>query len=309
MADVDVMAEKLVESIKKYIDRAVSPLEQKISELEKSLINLPVPQKGEDGKSITLDDVMPIIKEGLEGIKADCISSIDVAIKEMPKPQDGKSITLDDVQPMLSAELAAIKSDCMQAIKSAIDEIPAPKNGKDADMEEIKEYIKSLIVIPEPIAGKDGENGKDALQIEIIPMIEDGKSYPRGTYAKHNGGLWHAYKNTNGMNGWECMVDGISNIGIEQTEEREFKAVIETSSGKKEENTFVMPIILDKGLFTHGREYKKGDAVTYGGSLWICQESNTQGIPGASKEWRLAVKRGRDGKEAVKIEQPKTVKV
>lgn len=61
-----------------------------------------------------------------------------------------------------------------------------------------------------------------------------------------------------------------------------------------------LPIVLDRGVWTAGRAYDKGDGVTWGGSFWIAQEATTA-KPGessaASRAWRLAVKSGRDGKE------------
>lgn len=68
--------------------------------------------------------------------------------------------------------------------------------------------------------------------------------------------------------------------------------------------------ILDKGVFKMGSTYQAGDAVTYGGSLWIAQKDNNgASVPNDSDEWRLAVKRGRDGKEVIKLDKPETVKV
>jgi integrin beta 3 len=58
-----------------------------------------------------------------------------------------------------------------------------------------------------------------------------------------------------------------------------------------------VPMIIDRGVYSEEREYATGDAVTWGGSLWIAQAPTAQ-KPGQSETWRLAVKRGRDGKDA-----------
>lgn len=55
-------------------------------------------------------------------------------------------------------------------------------------------------------------------------------------------------------------------------------------------------VLLDKGVFREGETYTKGDAVTWGGSIFIAQETTSE-KPETSKAWRLAVKRGRDGKD------------
>ena len=56
-------------------------------------------------------------------------------------------------------------------------------------------------------------------------------------------------------------------------------------------------IVLDAGVWKEGASYVPGDAVTLGGSLFIAQCSTTA-KPGKSDDWRLAVKRGSDGRDA-----------
>jgi hypothetical protein len=52
------------------------------------------------------------------------------------------------------------------------------------------------------------------------------------------------------------------------------------------------------GVYQRAAEYQRGDAVTADGSLFIALTDNPQGDPGGSNDWQLAVKRGRDGKDA-----------
>jgi hypothetical protein len=59
--------------------------------------------------------------------------------------------------------------------------------------------------------------------------------------------------------------------------------------------SFDMPVVLDRGVWKDG-EYKAGDGVTWGGSFWIAQK-DTESKPGGGEDWRLAVKRGQDGKK------------
>jgi len=56
-------------------------------------------------------------------------------------------------------------------------------------------------------------------------------------------------------------------------------------------------IILDAGVWKEGAGYVAGDAVSHGGSLFIAQAETTE-RPGKSDQWRLAVKRGNDGRDA-----------
>jgi integrin beta 3 len=56
------------------------------------------------------------------------------------------------------------------------------------------------------------------------------------------------------------------------------------------------PTVLDRGVYRSGMQAKQGDGVTFGGQFWIAQRA-TEGRPGETPDWRLAVKRGRDGKD------------
>jgi len=56
-------------------------------------------------------------------------------------------------------------------------------------------------------------------------------------------------------------------------------------------------IVLDAGVWKEGTTYVAGDGVTLGGSFFIAQ-AETAAKPGKSDDWRLAVKRGSDGRDA-----------
>jgi hypothetical protein len=56
-------------------------------------------------------------------------------------------------------------------------------------------------------------------------------------------------------------------------------------------------IVLDAGVWREGTTYVPGDGVTLGGSFFIAQ-AETAAKPGKSDDWRLAVKRGSDGRDA-----------
>ena len=76
-----------------------------------------------------------------------------------------------------------------------------------------------------------------------------------------------------------------------------------TLSFYRKDDTLLKEIVwavpLDEGVWQPGVLYAKGAGVTWGGSFWIAQEA-TRAKPGESglesRAWRLAVKRGTDGK-------------
>lgn len=60
----------------------------------------------------------------------------------------------------------------------------------------------------------------------------------------------------------------------------------------------MVPWPLDRGVYRAGQAHVRGDGVTHKGSWWIAQCATTA-VPGTSSEWRLAVKSGRDGQDAI----------
>lgn len=150
-------------------------------------------------------------------------------------------------------------------------------------------------------------DGRDALELTVLPAIDEKRSYPRNTYARHRGGLWRAFEDTLGLRGWECVVVGVHEVYIGQKDERLFTLALSLSAGEPLIKEFVLPIVIDRGVYRPEQKYAKGDGVTFGGSFWIAQvdePTEKPGIPapgtptGATGEWRLAVKKGRDGKDA-----------
>ena len=199
----------------------------------------------------------------------------------------------------LSERIKALELREVPTIEDVVKSIPVPKDGQDGkdglNGIDGKDGEKGI----DGIDGKDGQDGKDALELEIMPSIDTEKSYPRGTYANYNNGIWKSYQRTEGMKGWECLVAGIASLEIEQLGERGISIKSVLSDGKVITKSIDIPAMIYRGVFTPG-EYHPGDSVTWGGSLWHCNET-TSDKPGesGSKGWTLAVKKGRDGKDGI----------
>lgn len=305
------LADSVVSIVKSYVAEALKPLQQELAALNLSIKSVA------DNHGKIFDSHDSDIKKILADIK-------EISEKEPIKGEPGKDAVID---------MAAIE----EIIKSEVSKIPAPKdgeNGKDADMEQIKSYINEQLTecvksIPTPQDGKsitvedvkplifdyierqieklpkaeDGLDGLDALDIEILPAINPDKAYPRGVYATHNGGLWKSHKNTEGMNGWDCIVNGVSDIEVNYDGERDFSIKTIRANGEEITKGFKIPIVIDKGVFRDGQNYVQNDGVTFAGSFWIAKKDMPKDKPGSSDDWRLAVKRGRDGRESVKVER------
>lgn len=124
--------------------------------------------------------------------------------------------------------------------------------------------------------GRDGQHGRDGA------TGADGKDGAPGLAGKDG------IDGTNGRDGL-----GFDDLSVDFDGER----VVKLKFARGEENKefpLVLPTLIDRGVWREGG-YRRGDAVTWDGSLWIAQ-IDTSAKPGLSPDWRLAVKRGRDGR-------------
>ncbi|WP_419185293.1 phage gp6-like head-tail connector protein, partial [Obesumbacterium proteus] len=253
---------------------------------------LPAP---EPGKSVTAEDVKPLLEQMVKAAVVelpmletpqlpDINALVAEAVAALPAPEPGKSVTAEDVKPLLE-----------QMVKAAVAELPAPEAPQLPDINALVADAFAALPALEPTKGGDG---RDALQLEVMPFIDEEKSYPRGSYATHSGGLWRAYEKTHGMRGWECLVDGVLGIDVSSTDERNFTVTVTRASGAAETKAFSIPAMIYRGVFKSGEAYQAGDTVTWGGSMWHCDQDSTD-KPGenGSKGWTLATKRGRDGRD------------
>lgn len=276
---LDDLIKDIASTVKESVQEAVKSVSEKydarIAELEAQIKSIPAPEKGDKGDSITADDVRPMLEEMVKAI-------------EVPKGEDGKSVTLEEIEPLVKKAVEGIQipqpdiSHLEKRIDDAIASIPVPEKGDDGVSPSPDEVAKSM----EHIFSKwalDFERKADHVlekAIDRMPKAKDGRD-----------GLQ--------------IEDFDLSIGEDG---RTITAALKRGETVIEKSVKI-PAILDKGVYSDTGSYEKGDGVTYAGSYWIVQKDAPEGKPGSSDDFRLAVKRGRDGREVVKIEKPETVKV
>jgi Collagen triple helix repeat (20 copies) len=145
---------------------------------------------------------------------------------------------------------------------------------------------------PRGEVGEKGERGEQGKQGPIGPAGSDGKDGERGA------------KGEPGRNAADLT---LLQEYIDQRLERMIEATTVTtpdggrtllwSLGGRKVREVKTALVLDAGVWKEGSVYSAGDGVTLGGSFFIAQ-NNTSAKPGKSDEWRLAVKRGTDGRDA-----------
>ncbi len=248
-----------------------------------------------------IDEKLKLLEKSISSIEIpDVKGMISAAINDLPEPVIQE---IPDVAKMVKEAVATLELPTapeLPDIATMIDEAVSQVEPRLPELPDISKMVAdevSAALVKLPVV-HDGVNGKDALDLEILPDIDEAKSYPRGTYATHNGGLWRSFQKTVGQKGWESLVAGLSGIEVTQKHAREFTLALSMSDGEVIEKEFVIPAMIYRGVFKHGETYQHGDTVTWGGSLWHCDE-NTADKPGevGAKGWTLAAKRGRDGKD------------
>lgn len=298
LRELEAQAEFLAPVIAAAVAKAVAPLKEQIAQRDDKVAELTKGIKYLEGELQSVKT--PGFHGALELVDMDAL--IKTIVDVIPKPQDGKDAEPVDLEA-LAGKAAAL--------------IPVPKNGepgKDAEPVDLK-AIAALVEVPklpeidlEALAGKAAalvpvpevrqpQDGRDALHLEILPTIDEAKTYARNTYAKHDGGLWRSFEQTSGMRGWECIVEGLKAVSVTQEGDREFSVTLAKSSGTELVQKFAMPIQIYKGVFREEQSYDAHDTVTWAGSQWTSTKSDNTDKPGSSDAWTLVVKAGRNGKD------------
>jgi hypothetical protein len=328
----DLIGDRLV-PINQTLDALPAVLEKKIP-------------KPKDGNDATDAQVRAAVAEYFE----------DHPVREAKDGQDGDSVSLDDIRPLIEAELAKALLEFERSgnavIRSAIDKIGTPKDGapgKDADPQEVarrvidsldlkgrdqdvrvicRELVKEAVAqMPLPKDGKDGAPGKDGL---------DGADGENGIDGKDGASGKNGIDGKDGSDGedgksvtiediearlmaihatwaldWEKRAqdaisrlpkpkdgrDAISLEGckVELADDERTLVITLAAEGKSFEHRLKLSHMIYREVWSKDADYEKGDCVTYGGSIWVCIGPNKSSRPGGSNvHWRLAVKRGRD---------------
>lgn len=183
---------------------------------------------GTDGRSVTVDDLMPLVQ-----------SEVTKAVDRIPPPKDGVGLTAAVVDQ--AGHLWVTLSD--GTVKDV-----GNVHGKDVDMNDVNRTVAYEVSRIPVIHGKDGKDGVGFDQLEAV------------------------YDEAGRMS-------------------------LQFSRGDEIVKIFRVPGNVDMGVYKSEIAYIRGDGVTFGGGYWIAQQ-DTASRPGTDPTWRLAVKPGRDGRDA-----------
>ncbi|MDY1084445.1 hypothetical protein ACM7N4_24370 [Pseudomonas aeruginosa] len=309
--------ERFVGELQEYISRAVKPLSARIENLdaeckalreqlaekridedcvvEKVLGLIPQPKDGEpgqdadmealkahlgelvkaipapaDGQSVTIDDVAPMIRD-----------EVAKAVAEVPPAKDGESVTVDDVRPVL-AEL----------VSKAVTDLPKPQPGKDADMDALHGYLDGLVKSLELPKGPSVDEVAATFERRFSDLTLSWERQARETFDKAADRMPIP---KNGENGRDALP--LESFDLSLSDDGRTVTVKMQAGDTILEKSVRIASVIDRGVYCAEKSYEQGDGTTYGGCYWISQKDAPEGVPGGSADWRLAVKKGRDGKD------------
>lgn len=319
MFDVERLAEQMVMGAAAYIDKKMVAIERRIDALElreagldiKAAIEALGQNLREEVKELipSAETIAALVREA-EPLAA-ALSEDDVA--EITRGVIG--VELEQIRAAIPSE-DAIAELARDVATSVVSELPKPENG-DADPNEVAGLVREMIsedmaALRESIAS---EIKNEIPELPDIPaMIDDAVAAALSNLPppKDGVGLAGAHIDRDGVltltmtDGKQVplgKVHGDDGFGFDDVEARladdERSIMLVFTKGERvREFQIEIPALVDRGVWREGAEYRKGDCVTFGGSIWIAQKHAPDSRPGFGEGWRLAVKKGRDGRDA-----------
>lgn len=286
------------------------------------------------GKSVTVEDVEPLISS----LVAKAVAAIppvepkevdpemvremvSVAVKALPEPRPGKDadpemverLVEDRVQKAVAAIPPAVVDNELvrDTVAKAVAALPAPEPGRSVTVDDVRPLVADLVAaavagIPVP---KDGCGVKELLidrDGALVATMDDGRLKSLGNVVGRNGVDVDMDAVRRQLSEAIAAIpapqpgkDGLGFDDIDMVEANE-GIVLRFAKGDRVKD-FLLPVVIDRGVWKLGDTYHRGAGVTFDGSFWISQSDGNTDKPGTSKAWRMAVRKGRDRTDPVKI--------
>ena len=158
--------------------------------------------------------------------------------------------------------------------------------------------------------GKDGRDGRDGADgVFKAPVMWQQGKHASGTLATHKNGLWYCNTDTDAEPGekhWNLLSAGITNVTFRKVGDRGIECRSVLTDGSTATNVVEFPVPIYRGTFDENGAYEQGDMVTQSGSVWHADKDKLSRPSMVDSGWKLAVKRGSDGKDAKPVVQRQT---
>jgi hypothetical protein len=232
-------------------------------------------------------------RERIEALRSDhrqvIAEEVHKVIAQLPTPvdgapgcdgtpgKDGASVTVADMAPLVE-----------ELVTKAIGSLPTPKDGIGLTGALIDHEGQLILTLSDgtlkTLGQVKGKDGRDVNHGEVMTFL-------LGEIAK-------LPKPQDGKDGRDGK-DGLGFDELELVEDETGRAVAKFVNGDRVKS-IRLPGFVDRGVWRPEYAYVKGDGVTFGGSFFIAQTDQPSGKPEETPDWRLSVKRGRDGKNGDK---------
>ncbi len=281
--------------LKKEVNSLLSPMESRLSTLEKREIlhgkDGADGRDGVDGKDVDESRVQALVD-------ATVLSAMLAAgaPKDGKDGADGKDADISEIKAIIRAEVAAI---------------PKATDGKDTDLEQIEKLVADAVAkIPSPKNGEPGPQGIQGVEGKsftadeakiILKELHESESarwaldFERRANDLIQRTIDRIEKPKDGRDGMDGL--GFEDFRVEH-DGRRTATLIFKKGGQRKEFTLNIPAIIDIGFWKEGVVAEAGDGVTHGGSFWIAQKDTESKPEQGNPDWRLAVRKGRDTRQA-----------
>jgi len=322
-ADIKAMMAEIAPVIKEYASSALEPVLARLDEIERRFAAIPVPKDGKDADPVEVASI----------VRAELVSDLKAlrdAVDAIPPAPE-----LPDIAGMIAEAMSALPDPVsaeavMEMVNEAVAAIPLPKDGRDGlDVSDVDLTLSEdgctmalrftigdmehAFEVPLPVGpsgengkdgkdGRDGIDGKDGAGIKDLLIDRDGN-----LVASFTDGRMKSLGSVIGKDGEPGKdgapgKDGRDGFGFDDLDmvEGDEGVFLRFSRGDVVKS-FRLPVVTDRGVYREGTSYLKGNGVTWGGCFWIAQKDNPEGKPDSpDSDWRLAVKRGQNGKDLTK---------
>jgi hypothetical protein len=146
-----------------------------------------------------------------------------------------------------------------------------------------------------------GKPGRDALELGVQVGLDESRSYPANSCFAYRGGTVLSVRVTDPIDGvddiakagWRVLLDGVAEETEEALDDGRFvERTTVYTSGRRFARRETTSTMIYRGVHAAERLYKKGDLVTWNGSLWHAERPTKSKPP--SDDWKLVAKAGRD---------------
>lgn len=327
MLDENAVAEAIFSHVETYVERATAPLLRRLDDLEGQAQALRLERDEAVIRAAGLvDDITGLRAEweakfaALEAgansaIEASHVdeqtSALRVEIAELralvdaiPEPQP---VEIPDVQRLVDEAVAALPPaqdgqpgkdaepvDYERVIAAVVSQIPAPQDGKGVTVEDVAPLIAEAVqrAVDALPAAKDGVGLAGAIinrDHHLIVTMTDGSTHDLGEVVGRDG-----EKGDPGKDGRDGF--SLEDFDSEIRDGGRTLILSFTAGDVRHTVEHQLDVVLDRGVYKAGETYQPGDGATWGGSWWIAQ-AQTKAKPGENNEWRLAAKKGQNGKD------------